>query len=90
MPYVLELYQAEGCPNSAEVRETLTDLGLSYVIHNPRRPGSEGGDTLNELTQRAMVDIGGEDAIPFLVDTDRAETRYESEEIVDYLETHYE
>ncbi|ADB62103.1 conserved hypothetical protein [Haloterrigena turkmenica DSM 5511] len=90
MPYMLEFYQAEGCPHSAEVRETLTDLGLSYVIHNPRRPGSEGGDTLNELTQQAMVDIGGEDAIPFLVDTDRGETRYESEEIVDYLETHYE
>ncbi|WP_126662154.1 glutathione S-transferase N-terminal domain-containing protein [Haloterrigena salifodinae] len=87
---MLELYQAEGCPHSAEVRETLTDLGVSYVIHNPRRPGNEGGDVLNELTQQAMVDIGGEDAIPFLVDTDRGETLSESEEIIDYLETHYE
>ncbi|NUB89542.1 glutathione S-transferase N-terminal domain-containing protein [Haloterrigena sp. SYSU A558-1] len=87
---MLELYQAEGCPHSAEVRETLTDLGVSYVIHNPRRPGDEGGDTLNEQTLQAMEAIGGEDAIPFLVDTDRGETRYESDEIVDYLETHYE
>ncbi|QRV13728.1 glutathione S-transferase N-terminal domain-containing protein [Haloterrigena salifodinae] len=87
---MLELYQAEGCPHSAEVRETLTDLGVSYVIHNPRRPGNEGGDVLNKLTQQAMVDIGGEDAIPLLVDTDRGETLSESEEIIDYLETHYE
>jgi len=34
-----------------------------------------------------MIDLGGEDAIPFLVDTDREESRYESDEIVDYLET---
>ncbi|WP_339102337.1 glutathione S-transferase N-terminal domain-containing protein [Haloterrigena salinisoli] len=87
---MLELYQAEGCPHSAKVREKLTDLGVSYVIHNPRRPGDEGGDTLNEQTLQAMEAIGGEDAIPFLVDTDREETRYESEEIVDYLETQYD
>ena len=87
---MLELYQAEGCPHSADVREKLTELGVSYVIHNPRRPGDEGGDTLNEQTLQAMQAIGGEDAIPFLVDTDREETLYESEEIVDYLETNYD
>ncbi|WP_247002720.1 glutathione S-transferase N-terminal domain-containing protein [Halosolutus gelatinilyticus] len=86
---MLELYQAESCPHSTEVREKLTELGVSYVIHNPRLPGDEGGDVLNEQTYRAMRDIGGEDAIPFLVDTDRETTRYESEEIIDYLETHY-
>ncbi|WP_090303884.1 glutathione S-transferase N-terminal domain-containing protein [Natronorubrum texcoconense] len=86
---MLELYQAEGCPHSADVREKLTDLGVSYVIHNPRRPGSEGGDVLNDGTQQAMEAIGGEDSIPFLVDTAREEALYESEEIVDYLEAHY-
>lgn len=86
---MLELYQAEGCPHSAEVRKTLTALGVSYVIHNPRRPGSEGGDVLNEQVQRTMTELGGDDSIPFLVDTDREETLYESEAIVDYLETNY-
>ncbi|WP_226039186.1 glutathione S-transferase N-terminal domain-containing protein [Natrinema sp. DC36] len=85
---MLELYQAEGCPHSADVREKLTALGVSYVIHNPRRPGDDG-EVLNEWTQQAMIDLGGEDAIPFLVDTDREESRYESDEIVDYLEKHY-
>lgn len=86
---MLELYQAESCPHSADVREKLTDLGVSYVIHNPRLPGGEGGDVLNEQTQQAMEAIGGEDSIPFLVDTDRQEALYESEEIVEYLEEHY-
>ncbi|MEY7849348.1 glutathione S-transferase N-terminal domain-containing protein [Natrarchaeobius sp. A-rgal3] len=86
---MLELYQAEGCPHSADVRETLTDLGISYVNHNPRRPGNEGGDVLNEQTTEAMTNVGGEDSIPFLVDTDRETTLYESEAIVDYLEQQY-
>ncbi|MFP8953297.1 glutathione S-transferase N-terminal domain-containing protein [Natrialbaceae archaeon A-arb3/5] len=86
---MLELYQAEGCPHSTEVRETLTDLGVSYVIHNPRQPGGEGGDVRNEQTFEAMTELGGEDSIPFLVDTDREVTLYESEDIVDYLKEHY-
>ncbi|MDF9744610.1 glutathione S-transferase N-terminal domain-containing protein [Natrinema salsiterrestre] len=86
---MLELYQAESCPHSADVRQKLTDLGVSYVIHNPRRPGHEGGDVRNDWTHEAMIDLGGEDAIPFLVDTDREESLYESDEIVDYLEEHY-
>jgi len=86
---MLELYQAESCPHSQDVREKLTDLGASYVIHNPRLPGDEGGEVKNEQTLRELTDVGGEDAIPFLVDTDRQETRYESEAIVEYLEEHY-
>lgn len=86
---MLELYQAEGCPHSTEVREKLTDLGCSYVVHNPRLPGDEGGDVLNEQAHRALTNLGGEDSIPFLVDTEREEQLYESEDIVDYLEEHY-
>lgn len=86
---MLELYQAESCPYSENVRSKLTDLGLSYVAHNPRLPGHEGGDVLNEQTHRELTRIGGEDQIPFLVDTDRREAVYEAEDIVAYLEEHY-
>lgn len=86
---MLELYQAEGCPHSSKVRDKLTDLGVSYVIHNPRLPGHEGGDVLNEQTHSEMTELGGEDQIPFLVDTARGEAIYESGEIVEYLEEHY-
>jgi glutathione S-transferase len=86
---MFELYQAESCPYSEKVRSKLTDLGLSYVAHNPRLPGHEGGDVLNEQTHRELTQIGGEDQIPFLVDTDRREAVYEAEDIVAYLEQHY-
>jgi glutathione S-transferase len=86
---MLELYQAEGCPHCKTVRDKLTDLGASYVVHNPRLPGGEGGDVLNEQTYREMTELGGQDQIPHLVDTAREETLYESDDIVEYLEAHY-
>jgi len=86
---MLELYQAEGCPHCGKVRDKLTDLGLSYVTHNPRLPGGEGGDVTNEVTYREMTELGGQDQIPYLVDTGRGVTLYESDDIVEYLQTHY-
>lgn len=83
---MLELYQAERCGYSATVRETLTDLGLSYVIHNPR---SAAGEQRNEQTHTQLRSLGGEDQIPFLVDHQRGVTMYESDDIVTYLEEHY-
>lgn len=83
---MLELYQAEDCPHSQNVREKLTELGLSYVVHNPRLAE---GEVKNETTYEALEAIGGESQIPFLVDTDHGEAIYESEAIVEHLETHY-
>lgn len=83
---MLELYQAEGCPYSQTVRETLTDLGVSYVVHNPRR---HGGAVRNEQTHAELIELGGEDQIPFLVDHQRGVTMYESDGIVAYLREHY-
>lgn len=85
---MLELYQSEGCPHSTKVREKLSELGTSYVIHNPRLPGGEGGDVTNETTHDELV-AGGNDEIPYLVDTDRGVTMYESDDIVEYLEENY-
>jgi glutathione S-transferase len=83
---MLELYQAEGCPYSEKARQKLSDLGISYVIHNPR---SNGGETHNEQTQNELETLGGEDQIPFLVDHERGETMYESDDIVEYLDERY-
>lgn len=80
---MFELYQAEECPHSTEVRETLAAKGISYVIHNPR---SVDGTTRNTHTQSELDTVGGEDQIPFLVDTDTETTIYESEDIIDYIE----
>lgn len=83
---MLELYQAEGCPHCSNVRETLTDLGVSYTIHNPRLAS---GEVRNEQTHDELTELGGQDQIPYLIDTDRQEALYESDDIVDYLEEHY-
>lgn len=85
---MLELYQSEGCPHSANVREKLSELGVSYVIHNPRLPGGEGGDVTNEITYDELT-ASGDDQIPYLVDTGRGVTMSESDDIIDYLEDHY-
>jgi glutathione S-transferase len=85
---MLELYQAESCPHSTRVREKLTELGVSYVAHNPRLPGKDGGDVLNEQTHDQLV-ATGEDQIPYLVDTRREEALYEADDIVAYLDDHY-
>lgn len=83
---MLELYQAEECPHSTEAREALSEHGVSYVAHNPR---SVDGEERNEQTHRELVELGGEDQIPFLVDTDRETTLFDSEDIVEYVEEHY-
>lgn len=86
---MLELYQSEQCPHCGKVREKLSELGVSYVVHNPRLPGGQGGDVTNEQAYDETLELGGEDQIPFLVDTNRSETLYESDDIVEYLEEYY-
>lgn len=83
---MIELYQAEGCKYSKKVRETLTELGVSYVIHNPR---SATGETRNEQTHEELRELGGQNQIPFLVDRERGVELYESEDIIDHLEEQY-
>jgi glutathione S-transferase len=85
---MLELYQSEGCPACAKVRDALSELGVSYVTHNPRLPGGQGGDVTNERTYEELT-AGGQDQIPYLIDTARGVTMYESDDIVEYLEEHH-
>lgn len=86
---MIGLYQTEGCPHCGKVRKTLTELGISYVTHNPRLPAKDGGDVCNEQTREEMIAIGGDDQIPFLVDSGREASMYESDDIVEYLDQHY-
>ena len=74
----LELWQTEWCPASQRVRQRLTELGLTYTIHQvPVRP--ENRTRLRELT--------GETSIPVLIADGRpvgGETA-----IVTYLDEHF-
>lgn len=80
----LELYQFEGCPYCSKVRKKLTELGLSFTAHNPR----QNDDRMEEL-----MELGGQDQVPFLVvrddDGDVVESMYESDDINEYLEANF-
>ena len=83
---MLELYQAEGCPHCEKVREKLTDIGLSYVTHNPRLAD---GEVCNPQSYDELLALGGRDQIPFLVDHLGERTLYESDDITAYLDETY-
>ena len=86
---MLELYQFEGCPYCQKVREKLSELGVSYVIHNPRLGRADDQRVTNQQTYDELLETGGQDQVPYLVDTEQGRSLYESDDIVAYLETHY-
>ena len=56
------------------------------MTHNPRTPDDE---VKNERTNHELESLGGQAQTPYLVDDAREEALYESDDIVDYLESHY-
>jgi glutaredoxin len=78
---MIELYQKEDCPYSHTVRSRLTELGLDFVAHTI--PDN------NAFKHRELLEAGGRDQIPFLIDR-RTETRlYDSNVILGYLDREY-
>ena len=53
---MLELYQYEECPYCKNVRAVMTDLGLSYVIHNVSRE-REARDVVQEVSGQRFVPV---------------------------------
>ncbi|MCK6555559.1 glutathione S-transferase N-terminal domain-containing protein [Candidatus Binatia bacterium] len=76
----LELYNMEGSPYCRKVRETLTELDLVHLVHNVPK----GSPKRRELERR-----GGKVMVPYLIDPNRGEEMYESDDIVSYLRKHY-
>lgn len=76
---MIELYQIEHCPYCVKVREKLTELGLSYIVHN----------RTNAETEKRLIQLGGKRQVPFLVDPEQNVMMYESDDIVNYLEEQY-
>lgn len=77
----LELFQKEECPFSHVVRQKLSDLGLDYAAHSI--PDAQ------DLKHKELVNAGGKDQVPFLIDHKTGVKLYESEAIVSYLEKEY-
>ena len=78
---LLEFYQFEECPYCKAVRTKLTDLGMSYIIHNVPRLREERIE-LQKMT--------GQKFVPVLVDPNTGVTIVDDDEkAIHYLEETY-
>jgi glutathione S-transferase len=73
---LLDLYEFEACPFCRRVREALSALDLSAMIH----PCPKGGRLRTLVRER-----GGKEQFPYLVDSNTGVAMYESADIVRYL-----
>ena len=79
-PKLLELWDFEACPYCRKVREVLSELDLDYVEH----PVARGS-----ANRAALVALGGKMQAPYLVDPNTGTARYESADIIAYLNARY-
>jgi glutaredoxin 2 len=77
---MLTLYQAEWCPYSSRVRETLTEYGVDFVA---KQVAAERSD------REEMRSAIGTDAIPLLV-LENGTLIDEWQEIIEHVRAHYE
>jgi glutaredoxin 2 len=76
----MELYQAEWCPHSAQVRQRFTELGVSFVA---RQVPAE------RIDREEMRRKTGTDEIPALLLEDGTAVTGEAEDLIAYLDSHY-
>lgn len=75
--WLFELYEFEGCPYCRIVREVLTELDLDAEI----RPCPKGGTRFRPR----LLELGGKEQFPYLVDPSTGTALYESADIIAYL-----
>jgi glutathione S-transferase len=78
---MLELYQFEGCPFCAKVRQTLSDLHLDYICRNIPRDATEKREQFVKLTGKMQV--------PCLMDKEKDLIMFESDDIINYLKENH-
>lgn len=74
---MLLLYMLDECPYCQKVLHRLEEKNLTFRALNIHDPVN-----LDEL-----LHLGGVEQVPYLVDTDNNQKMYESEDIIEYLET---
>lgn len=74
---MLLLYKMEGCPYCDKVIKHLNEQGVAYRVL----------DVSDPVNMDELLHLGGEDQVPFFVDTDHNIKMYESEKIMEYVDT---
>lgn len=77
---MLQLFYKPSCPFCQKVFEVSDELGVEFDL----RDISEYPEFIDELIEK-----GGKRQVPFLIDTEKDEQMYESDDIIAYLKTHY-
>ena len=78
---MFELYQFEECPFCVKVRAKLTELGIDFICR-------QAPHHLPEKRKR-VIEIGGKNQVPLLVDKENNVVMYESDDIIEYLEKRF-
>ena len=73
----LELWDFEGCPYCRKVREALSILDLDVLVYSCPKKGRR--------YRTGLVERGGKEQFPYLVDPNTSREMYESDLIVRYL-----
>ena len=72
---MLELYVSETCPYCRKVMDFFEENNINYAKKNVAEP-----ENLNILLK-----TGGKAQVPFLIDTDKNVSMYESDDIIEYV-----
>ena len=67
----------EGCPYCQKVLDHLETKNIQF----------RSLDISDSVNMDELLHLGGEDQVPFLVDTEHNAKMYESDDIIEYLET---
>jgi glutaredoxin len=67
----------EGCPYCKKVLEYLEAKSVQY----------RALDIADPVNKDELLHLGGEEQVPFLVDTEKNVKMYESEDIINYVDT---
>ena len=74
---MLLLYKMEGCPYCDKVIKHLNEHGVAY----------RAMDVSDPVNMDELLHLGGEDQVPFFVDTDHNVKMYESDKIIEFVDT---
>ncbi len=77
---MLELYANAGCPYCQKVIKKLSDINLDFIFRS--HDFTKGEESWG-------FKIGGKTQVPLLVDQQKGVVKYESDEIIAYLDETY-
>ena len=78
-PPMLTLYYKETCPFCQRVLQMAENLGVEFELK----------DIEEDENATALIAAGGKRQVPFLVDSEKDVSMYESADIIDYIREHY-